>query len=284
MTMKKIQLTLVSIIAIIFATAFGILSENGKAGYTGSPMELKCDDCHSTFGNSNTGPGTIYVTSSMSNWQYVPGQTYTMNVVVKHTGKPLFGVGFEALTSTNTNAGSLVITNAAKTQIKTKTINGVTRNNVVHQMNGGLQSDSMVFTFNWVAPESNIGNITFYFAGIAANNDGSEDNDYVYNSSKVVSPASTTAIIENVNSLKSFKAFVNNEGQIAIEFYSSQIDQPRINLFDMKGRLISSEMIGVCQAGEVKSSIAVPADLKSGNYVVAILSNDQKLSSRIFIP
>jgi Reeler domain len=282
--MKKVKLGVLSIMAIVISTAFGILSDNGKARYTGSPSELKCDDCHNTYGNSNTGPGTIYVTSSMNNWQYVLGQTYTINVIVKQTGKPLFGVGFEALTATNANAGSLVITNGAKTQTKTKTVNGITRNNVVHQLNGGLQNDSMIFTFNWVAPTSNLGNITFYFAGIAANNNGSEDNDYVYHSTKVVSPASATAINENVNTLKSFKAYINGERRIAVEFYAVHTSQPRLNLFDMNGRLISSELMGVCPAGEVKSSMNIPTDLRSGNYMVSILTNNQKLSSKIFIP
>lgn len=281
--MKKIKLGVLSIVAIVISTAFGILSDNGKAGYTGSPSELKCDDCHNTFGNSNTGPGIIYVTSSMNNFQYVLGQTYTINVIVKQTGKPLFGVGFEALTSTNANAGSIVITNAAKTQTKTKTVNGITRNNVVHQLNGGLQNDSMIFTFNWVAPTTNIGNITFYFAGIAANNNGNEDNDYVYHGTKLVTPSTSTSMIENGNTIKSFKTFVNGDGRIAIEFYSTQVDQPRINILDMNGRLISSEMIGICPSGEVKSSIGIPAALKSGNYIVSILSNNQKLSSKIFI-
>jgi hypothetical protein len=282
--MKKFHLVVSAIIAVVLSTAFGILSENGKAGYTNSPGELNCADCHNTYGNSNTGPGSIYVTSSMNNWQYVPGQTYTVNIIVKQTGKPLFGVGFEALTSTNANAGSLVITNTAKTQIKSKTINGVTRNNVVHQQNGGLQADSTVFTFDWVAPVTNIGNITFYFAGIAANNNGSEDNDYVYHYTKVVSPANTTSVIENRNTVGSFKSYINEEGRIAIEFYSTKVDQPRINILDMKGRLISSELIGICPSGEVKSSIGIPSDLKSGNYIISILSSEQKLSSKILIP
>ncbi len=282
--MKKIHIVIAAVFAIMLSTAFGILSDNGKAGYTGSPGELKCDDCHNSFGNSNTGTGTIYVTSSMNNWKYVPGQTYTVNVIVKQSGKPLFGVGFEALTSTNANAGSLVITNSAKTQTKTKTVSGVTRNNVVHQQNGGLHADSMIFTFNWVAPTTNIGNITFYFAGIAANNNGGESGDYVYNSTKVVSPASTTSINENTNTIKSFKSYVNSEGRIAVEFYSSQVDQPRINLYDIKGRLICSEMMEICPSGDVKSSFSIPDQLKSGTYLVSILSNNQKLSSKIFIP
>lgn len=282
--MIKARLMPIAIIAVVISTAFGILSDNGKAGYTGSQGELNCDDCHNTFGNSNSGTGSIYVTSSMNNWQYIPGQTYTVNVIVKQSGKPLFGVGFEALTSANANAGSLVITNAAKTQIKTKTVSGVTRNNVVHQMNGGMHADSAIFTFNWVAPATNIGNITFYFAGIAANNNGSEDNDYVYNSTKVVTPASATGVLEQGNSISEFKAFINSEGRIAIEFYSTTADQPRINLYDMKGRMINSQLIDAHAFGEVKSSISIPADLQSGNYIVSILSSNQKLSSKIFIP
>lgn len=281
--MKKKNLFLIGSIAMILGTAFSILSENGKAGYTGSLGELLCDDCHNTFGNANVGPGSIYVTSTMNNWQYVPGQTYVVHVIVKQTGRPLFGVGFEALTSTNANAGSLVITNSAKTQIKTKTISGITRNNVVHQMNGGLQTDSSVFTFNWVAPGTNIGNITFYFAGIAANNDGSENNDYVYNSSKVVTPASATGLAENTESMTSLKSYLNAEGDIAVEFSTAEAMEPRVNLYDATGRLICSQLIGHFAAGEVKSSVALPTELKSGQYIVSVLSNNQKLSSKIFI-
>ena len=282
--MNKARLMSIAIIAIVMSTAFGILSDNGKAGYTGSPSELNCDDCHSTFGSSNTGTGSIYVTSSMNNWQYVPGQTYTVNVIVKQSGKPLFGIGFEALTSTNANAGSLVITNPANTQIKTKTVSGITRNNVVHQLNGGMHADSAIFTFNWVAPSANIGNVTFYFAGIAANNNGNENNDYVYNSSKVVTPASATGLLEQSKTISEFKSYVNTEGRIAIEFQSATADQSRINLYDMDGRMISSQLIESHSIGEVKSSISVPAELKSGNYIVSILSSNQKLSSKIFIP
>ena len=143
---------------------------------------------------------------------------------------------------------------------------------------------SAIFTFNWVAPSANIGNVTFYFAGIAANNNGNENNDYVYNSSKVVTPASATGILEQSKTISEFKSYVNTEGRIAIEFQSATADQSRINLYDMDGRMISSQLIESHSIGEVKSSISVPAELKSGNYIVSILSSNQKLSSKIFIP
>lgn len=82
------------------------------------------------------------------------------------------------------------------------------RRNVVHQFNGGLHADSAIFTFNWVAPTTNIGNIIFYFAGIAANNNGSENNDYAYHSSRVVTPASATGILEQNKSISEFKSSI----------------------------------------------------------------------------
>lgn len=59
--------------AVVGGMAFDILSGNDHAGYTGSPGELLCNDCHITYGASNSGPGTVYITSSMNNFQYVPG-------------------------------------------------------------------------------------------------------------------------------------------------------------------------------------------------------------------
>lgn len=279
--MKKYTIILIAGIAIVVTSAFDILSENGKAGYTGSPNELLCNDCHDTYGNSNSGTGTIYVTSNMNNWQYVPGQTYTVNVIVKQMGRPLFGLGFEALNASNANAGSIQVVNTAKTQIKTKTINGVTRNNLVHQMWGGLSNDSAVFTFNWVAPATNIGNVTFYFSGVAANNNGDEFSDYVYNNSKLVTPASATALPEVTSTGKSLKGFINAEGTIMLEYMATEPAQPRVDVYDLQGRLISSRLHENQQSGTVKLAVERPIGLKEGLYVIAVLAGADVYSTKI---
>lgn len=280
--MKRYLMITAVIVIAVFGTAFEILEENGKAGYTGSPSELTCIDCHSTYGTSNSGPGTIYLTSTMNNWQYVPGQTYTINVVVKQIGKPLFGLGFEALTSSNTNAGTLQITNSVKTQTKTKTISGVSRNNVVHKMNGGLSSDSSVFTFNWVAPATNVGNVNFYFSGIAANNDGSEDFDYVYHSSKLVTPASATGLSENVKN-EPLKLFQDIDGKIVLQYSSSIASRPRVEIYDMAGHLISSRVFDHTGSGSVQLEVERPFGIQKGVYMVNLLSGDEIHSGKIIL-
>ncbi len=177
--MKKYIYYLLPLIVIVMTSS--ILSDNGKAGKTGSPGELTCIDCHGDF-SANTGGGSITITNTgMTNWQYTPGQTYPITVTVARTGSSIFGLGVECLTAANANAGTLVITNSASTQIKNATVSGVSRANVVHQLNGGLASNSKSFTFNWTAPPAGTGTVKFYYAGIAGNNNGNESGDYVYN-------------------------------------------------------------------------------------------------------
>lgn len=278
--MKKLLLLVVAAAAVIAGTAFDIQSDNGKAGYTGSPNELLCDDCHSTYGNSNSGPGTIYLTSNMNNWQYTPGQTYTINVIVKQTGKPVFGLGFEALTTTNAN--SLVITNSVKTGIKTKTVSGVSRNNVVHQFNGGLSNDSAVFTFNWVAPATNIGNVKFYYSGIAGNNNGSDNGDYVYSSSKLITPASATGILEN--EVKSeLKIFENSDNSLVLKYQSSIAAQPHVDLYDLSGHLVASRNFEQMSSGTVELEMERPLNLSKGVYIVNLISGADLYSGKVYL-
>ena len=282
--MKKAILLLSAFVAILAGTAFDIMSDNGKAGYTGSPSELTCIDCHSTYNTSNSGSGsgTIYVTSSMNNWQYTPGQTYTVNVIVKQTAKPLFGFGFEALTASNTNAGTIQVTNSVKTRLATKTVSGVTRNNIVHQLNGGLHTDSAVFTFNWVAPATNVGNVTFYFSGVAANNNGNENNDYVYNSSKLVTPASATGIAE-VKKSNSLKMHVNAEGKIVVSYSSTTVAQPRVDIYDLKGVMVSSHTLDEVGSGDVELELDRPYGAGEGVYLVSLMSGNNVYSGKIYL-
>lgn len=163
-----------------------ILSDNGKAGKTGSPGELTCRDCHSDFA-ANSGGGSITITNTgMTNWQYVPGQTYPITVTVARTGSTVFGLGVECLTAANANAGTFIMTSPAQTQIKTVTVSGVVRNNVVHQLNAGHTNNTKSFTFNWTAPAAGTGTVKFYFAGIAGDFSGDEAGDYVYNGLQTV--------------------------------------------------------------------------------------------------
>ncbi|MBP6334711.1 MAG: hypothetical protein KA444_04495, partial [Bacteroidia bacterium] len=183
--LKKISLSLLPFVAVILFSSEQ-LSDDGRAGYTGSPGESDCTNCHGSFA-VNTGGGSITLQNGgMPTNEYVAGQTYNLSITVARSSNSLFGFGFEALNTLNDNAGTLNITDAAATQIKTRVVNSITRRNVVHQLNAGSASGSKTFNFSWTAPITGAGPVTFYFAGAACDGNGNDNNDYIYKSSLTV--------------------------------------------------------------------------------------------------
>lgn len=212
-----------------------LLDKDGKAGRTGSPGENDCTGCHTSFA-VNSGPGSITISSpNLTNWEYVPGQSYQIDVTVAQAGTPLFGFGFEALrTSNNSNGGTLSITNSTQTQLKSFSVQGNNRTNVVHKENGGLSNDSHTFSFNWTAPATNIGNVMFYTAGNAANNQNDSLGDYIYKTSQLVTPFISG--VEEMLSENGIIAFPNP----AVDYFRIQVSADNsiesVKLYDLNGR------------------------------------------------
>ncbi len=183
--LRKWIIALLPFALILFLTSEK-MSDDGRAGYTGSPGENDCTSCHGSF-PVNTGGGSITLQNTgMPLNEYVAGQTYNLSVTVARSTNNLFGFAFEALNSLNDNAGTLNITDAAATQIKTRVVNTITRRNVVHQLNAGAMSGSKTFNFSWTAPAAGTGTVGFYFAGVAADGNGNDNNDYVYKSTLTI--------------------------------------------------------------------------------------------------
>lgn len=262
--MKKL-FTLI-FIAIAGLVVADILNEQGQAVATGSPGEFDCTSCHT--GNSvNSGTGSITISSpNMPNWQYVPGQVYQIDVTVAQTGAPLFGFGFEALrTSNNTNGGTFQITNAASTFLKTGFVNGSNRTNVVHKKNGGLSNDLHTFSFNWTAPATNIGNIIFYSAGNAANNQGDTLGDFIYKTQQLITPSitglneiKTSAIAIYLNPATDFINVTLTESQTEISY----------SIIDLSGKIVDQGKVFNAQGKSF--SVNLSKTLKEGIYFIEV--------------
>jgi len=195
--MKKV-FVLAGAITIIALSSF-TLTHDGKTGSTGSPGELNCTECHSDYAANIVG-GSVTFSSNIPDNIYTPGKTYEITVTVERKGAKLFGLGVEALLNTNNkNAGTFIITNKAETQIVTANVNNDDRNNLIHQTDGGKTNDSKSFKFNWTAPATDAGNLTFYVSSLAANADESPSGDYCYTTSQVIKSASA----KNENTVKS---------------------------------------------------------------------------------
>jgi hypothetical protein len=249
--------------------ASGVQSDNGKAGKTGSPNELTCHDCHDDFTQGRGGGSVALTSSNMPGWEYVPGTTYHMTCTVSRATMPLFGLGVECLTSTNANAGTLTITDATHTSIKSATVSGVSRKNVVHKLNGGVATGSKAFTFDWVAPATNIGNVTFYFAGVAANADGDEAvGDYVYVGNQVVTPATSTGMIEQQVGV-SFSVYPNPAHEtMSISYELPAAGNVDCALYDLQGHRVRQMIMAQRQPGKHVEMIDGLGNLAAGNYLL----------------
>lgn len=243
-----------------------ILNEQGQAVATGSPGEFDCTSCH-TGNNVNSGTGSISISSpNMPNWQYVPGQVYQIDVTVAQTGAPLFGFGFEALrTSNNTNGGTFQITNTSSTFLKTGFINGSNRTNVVHKKNGGLSNDSHTFSFNWTAPATNIGNIIFYSAGNAANNQGDTLGDFIYKTQQLITPS-----ITGINEIQSsaISVYPNPATDfINVALLESQTETS-YSILDLSGKIVDQGKMVIPQGKSF--SVNLSQSLKEGIYFIEV--------------
>lgn len=281
----KRSATLISmaIPAFILVTA-GALNDNGRAGRTGSPGETTCVSCHDNYALNSGGGAITLGSTNMNAWEYVPGTNYHMVCTVARTGNSLFGLGLEALTSTNNNAGNLVITNSASTQIKTATVGGVSRRNVVHTLNGGVGTGSKAFAFDWTAPATDIGNVTFYYAGVAANGDGDEAvGDYVYNGSQVVTPAAANSVEEFAGPGQLSVFPVPAADHFTMAYTLSTGASVQASLHDMQGRLVRELLAGPRSAGRHVEMISGLSDLGPGTYILRTAFGADVRTQRIML-
>ncbi|MEN9334525.1 MAG: hypothetical protein RLY35_1705 [Bacteroidota bacterium] len=268
---RIIQVLLLSSVAVIFI--FGVNSDNGKAGATGSPGEVNCTNCHS--GTVNSGSGSITISCpDLVNWEYTPGQMYTCTLTVAEGTKPLFGFGFEALLSSGANAGTL--TQGTGSTIKTANISGNVRRNVVHQLNSGASAGSHAWTFTWTAPATNVGNVTFYCGAVAANANGSDTGDKVYTISQVVTPAAATAITENASQNWNIQLTNNRQDILIGGPMSGKQGKWDVKIFNLSGQ----EVYQTSFVAQDSNAIIHPAVELRGLQVVCVYENGQLVAKK----
>jgi len=199
MSNKIIRLLKVSVVLAFTAAALLIVflspaipvetaasSGGAPTGRTGAPGESTCTSCHSQV--TPTGQFNIVAPAN-----YVPGQTYAIEVRNTTTDQSRLSWGFEltSLTGANLSAGSYA-NSTANTRVRSA--NG---KSYVTQTTAGTfpgQAGGSVWTFNWTAPATDVGPITFYAAGMHADDDGGTDGDQTYTRSAVAQPSQPVVI------------------------------------------------------------------------------------------
>jgi len=175
----------------IATTPVQAFSSGPPPGYTGAPREEPeaCAECHVP---PDAGTGHISISAPST---YVPGQTYPITVTHSNVDQTRIRWGFEltVLDTSDEKAGDLQTLDGF-TQVLNNAGPGGARQYIEHTSAGTFvgQHNGASWTFNWTAPSTDIGPVTFYAAGNQANNDGNTSGDYIYKTFVAAAPASTT--------------------------------------------------------------------------------------------
>lgn len=182
-----------ALVLILFVTAVAYAKITGPdSGYTNAPGDLgNCTACHDTFHDPNVGPGSVRMTGVPA--VYTPGQQYTVAVIVQQNNRQRFGFQLTALDQNGNRAGSLESL-VSDTRVNEETGAGG-RQYIEHTEVGTFPNGtaSRTWQVRWTAPSTDIGTVRFWFAGNAANGDGTNQNDYIYTSS--ASSDSPTSVV-----------------------------------------------------------------------------------------
>jgi FG-GAP-like repeat len=183
-------LKLKGFIAAIVFLFFGVLFFSNKVSktnaasagpspsYTNAPGEDNCTACHTGF-PVNSGIGTLTITGLPVNYRV--GQNYPVSITLADTDAVTYGFQTTSLDKLGLQAGTFSV---AGTMIQTKTgvINGNSRTYVEHTVDGivPVVFGSKTWQFNWTAPTTRKGKISFYIAGNGTNSDGGPGGDRIY--------------------------------------------------------------------------------------------------------
>ena len=202
----KIRLAYTLFLALL-AAAVLMGNKNGRAstppgfGNTGAPGDqalangtpIVCNSCH-TPSNPNpiSSTTTIAVLDSAGNTvtQYLPGKLYTARVTINTvSGNPLRW-GFQMIALKD--AGNVDLdgfSDVNPNNYKIVTVNSTGRSYAEHSNS----STTNIFDVRWTAPVAGTGNVTFYAAGNATNNNSSTSGDGPSFSNLKLSEGSTSA-------------------------------------------------------------------------------------------
>jgi PKD repeat protein len=182
--MKKILISVIVIITSICLSVNYLVSNSNHTnlgtGFTDAPSEGNCTTCH---GGSilNNGSGAVAINYNAGNNFFSPSTVYNITVTLTH---PSVGKGFmlTALDAANMPAGTFTAGVGSNTSIHN--VGGNNRNYIGHS----AVSFTGVWTFQWTSPAAATGNITFYVAGNAVDQNFTTTNDQVYTSSLIIAP------------------------------------------------------------------------------------------------
>lgn len=269
------------VILVISTSAFIIKNSTGKAGFAGNPGSPNCSFCH--FGGTGITTVSISGTPSFTNNQYIPGQTYTINITVSSTTLSHFGFDCVALTGTTTaeiNAGTMTpISGSSQILVSNSKSNAVQ----IATESGIGSPSSKTFLFEWTAPQ--IGTAAFYASGLAVNNNGTYGNGDLGDTTSLILNSNIDAGIKSIQETATTFSVYPNPSSDMISFQYNLITSGKVkaSLYNLYGGEVSVLFNAYQSPGHQIKKVLYPNDIPVGVYLVKLSVNGKYIAEKIII-
>ena len=222
-------------LSFVIVLSSAIMNASGPGGgNSNAPGEQNCTNsgCHGgSLITSGSTWNNVRLTGNFTGNGYIPDSTYDIMVSHKHSGKSKFGFQVTVLDQSNNPIGTLTAVGSRNSKT-TYNVNGQTRQYIQHTNTGTSQisTDSTNWVFQWKAPSTNVGKVTFYVVVMAANNNGTNDaGDLVHAKTFEVGPSS---LLPTASASSSNTTFCTNSG---IQLLGSGTNSPTSYSWSMPG-------------------------------------------------
>ena len=257
----------------VFAFSFG-----PNDGLTGAPGEGNCTQCH--FGNSlNASGGTLVLGVPGT---YLPGEMYDIVVDLSRSRQSRWGFEMTALNGNGARAGTFTPANDGNTQVT-----AANSKQYIKQTTAGTAQgtrDKNQWTFKWTAPTNDVGSITFYAAGNAANGDSGTSGDYIYTQSNTSEVPVYGVTLAGVGSLKTETTDANAAVTYTLKVTNTSNTNDTINLStsgDASATLSPTTVpLDAGAARNVTLTVSGNALTTAGDYEVKVKATSQGDSTK----
>ncbi|MEP7251470.1 MAG: choice-of-anchor V domain-containing protein [Ginsengibacter sp.] len=212
---QKSTYIIVLVFIFIIGTSSVLSSFTPPAGSTGVTPGVTCSNnglgCHASFAD-NSGGGSVTTTGLPTIYTAGAG-AMSFSVTVSHgaADRKRWGFSIVAVDGLGNPIGTFNSTNA-NAAINSNDAAGKELSHFAAPITA-LSSSYVFDNLTWTPPATDMGPVTFYFAGVAANADGASGLDYVYTSSTISSSLPIT--------LYSFDAVTKNN-QVILSWQTAQ--------------------------------------------------------------
>lgn len=290
--MKKfIVLSILGVMVVILSSAIEKVQKSAgpPSCHAGEPPNnTTCLECHND-GTLNSGSAKVFFDLGGADTNYVPGKIYTITISISKPGMRRAGFQCIALRDDDdkTSPGKVTLTDAVRTQILDKNAPHAggclneERAWIEHTYAGNSCNDTGLskWSYQWQAPETPTGNITFYLALLEANNDLAETGDEVYTVKKTIAglPVGLKDVVV-ANSFTVYPIPANAEIYVKTGAYVPE----EIILYDLTSQTIKSWDVKYVKSDQ--GALLLPTSgLKPGIYLLNLKGRFGSVVKKIII-